>query len=99
MYEELFGSLGLAASAKKLVYGEMLFEMIREKKIRFVIITNDMSEKQKSNLINKCEHNNVPFKYLEDVDSLEFSKRIGKFNIKAVGISDSNFAKLIMQKF
>lgn len=97
MNESILNSLGLASSAKKLIYGEMLFTMIKEEKIRIVLIAHDMSDKQKSNLVNKCHNHDVTYKILEEIDSETLSQRIGKRNIKAVGITDANFAKLIKQ--
>lgn len=99
MHQKLLGSLGLIAKARKLIYGKMLFDMITQGKIRVVIIANDMSDKQKNNLVNKCKNNEVPYHEINDLTSAELSFSIGRHNVKAVGVTDANFAKLIKNTF
>ncbi|ASP28093.1 50S ribosomal protein L7Ae [Spiroplasma corruscae] len=93
--EKLVSSLGIVSSANKLTYGSKLIDKIRENKVSLVIIVTDIGPSQYKKITNKCSFYNVKY-YDNLLNGMELSKAIGKDNIKAVGIQDSNFIKLIL---
>lgn len=96
MTEKLLNALGLASSGKKMFYGEKLLDLIKQNKVRFVIISTDMGESQKKKFLNKCNFYNVPYNN-EIIDSTQLCKAMGLNNVKAVGFNDDNIIKLITQ--
>ncbi|QEH61726.1 putative 50S ribosomal protein L7Ae [Spiroplasma chinense] len=95
--QELLNALGMAASANKLVSGETLFKKITKSKICLVLTVSDMGQSQLKKINDKCKFYEVEiFNGLFDTD--ELNKAIGKDNVKAIGIEDRNFKKLILSK-
>ncbi|AGR41027.1 L7Ae/L30e/S12e/Gadd45 family ribosomal protein [Spiroplasma taiwanense] len=94
--QKLLNSLGLASSASKLVYGEKLFENIKQKKIGLVLTTSDMGISQLKKINNKCVFYKI--KIINNLfNSEQLNQAIGKKNIKSIGISDRNFIKLVLK--
>ncbi len=92
--KSLLNCLGMASSANKLVYGEQLFKKIQQRKIKLVLTTSDMGKSQLKKINDKCSfYDTEIINGLFDSD--ELNKSVGRKNVKAVGLEDINFIKLI----
>lgn len=94
---KLLTTLGMVSSAKKLIFGEKLFEKIKKNKIKIVLTVSDMGISQLKKINDNCKFHNVLI-YNGLFDTHQLNQAIGKKNIKAVGIEDINFYKLINNK-
>lgn len=91
----LLSNIGLAQRARKIISGESLMNSIRSQKVSFVIVATDASDRTKKQYTTKCAYYNIEMKILFTIDQL--SKAIGKHNRVAIGIADSQFAKMIIE--
>ncbi len=89
MDNQIKGTLGLCARARKLSTGSTLIEDIRKQRVFFVIIATDASDNTKKKISDKCKFYNI--EYVEKYQSEEISNAIGKANRMAVGIMDKGF--------
>ena len=92
--DEILSLLGLSMRAGRLLYGENLIDNMG--KVKLLFLGKDASEKTKERFIRKCRYYEIPV--LEDYDSEELSKAIGKRNVKIIGITDEGFAKSVLSK-
>ena len=96
MNKQCLSALGLAQKAGKIVYGEKVLEMVRANQVYLVLVANDASANTKKKLLDKTKFYNV--KCFEVVDSQTLSKAVGKIARMYLGITDANFAKMILNK-
>ncbi|AHI52739.1 L7Ae/L30e/S12e/Gadd45 family ribosomal protein [Spiroplasma culicicola] len=94
--QDLLNVLGLASSANKLISGETLFKKIIKNKIKLVLTVKDMGASQLKKINDKCAFYQVPI-YNGLIDTIQLNQAIGKNNVKAIGIEDINFVKLILK--
>lgn len=86
--------LGLASKAGRLVSGEdVVRNSIKQKKVKFIIISEDASENTKKRFLNAAEFYKVPVAIWGQKERLGFS--IGKSERSVVGICDQGFEKSI----
>ena len=92
----LRGMLGFAMRAGKVTIGtEMVFNAMRQGKIKLVLISAAASERTKKTISNKCEFYKVNTVTV-DADTAELGRLLGKtYAPSAVGITDDGFAREI----
>ncbi|QBQ07580.1 putative 50S ribosomal protein L7Ae [Spiroplasma gladiatoris] len=95
--KDLLNALGLVANARQIVSGEILFKKIQQQKIKLVLTTSDMGKSQLKKINDKCNYYNIAI-FNGLIDSDQLNKAIGRMNIKAIGIENSNFTKLVLSK-
>ena len=98
-FERVIKLLGLAARARKLVYGTpMVCEALQKgKNVYFVFRASGVAENTRKRLNDKCLYYKVQ---LIDVplDTAEFARRLGKDgDIAAVALTDVSFAEGIQK--
>ena len=94
--EKIFGMLGLARGAGKLIYGsDAAVNAVRSGKAKAVILAADASDRTKKLMRNKCASFETPLFEVE-AGCEELGKKLGKSGISVLGISDINFAKAII---
>lgn len=94
--EKIFGMLGLARRAGKLIYGsDAAVNAVRSGKAKAVILAADASDRTKKLMRNKCASFEMPLFEVE-AGCEELGKKLGKSGISVLGISDINFAKAII---
>ena len=70
------GLIGLAARARKIVFGtDACVEQINKKNIKLTIVAEDASERTIKNIQSKCTENNIPFYTILTIEKI--SKSIG----------------------
>jgi ribosomal protein L7Ae-like RNA K-turn-binding protein len=88
--------LGLAKRAGKVVSGtDGVVNSVRYGKAGVVILAKDASENTKKQIRDKCNSFNVPL--IDTALRDELSHSIGAENAAAVAVSDTNFAKAILE--
>src|SRR5699024_444874 len=86
--------LGLAARARKIATGEeLIIKEIQTNRAKLVLLANDISERSKKTLTNKCNYYKVP--YIEVDDRYTLGNAISKGERVAIAIADQGFAKKI----
>ena len=94
MENKVFSYMGFAAKARKLVTGyNTCVYMMEKKKIRLLIITEDLSENSVKKMMSAAEKHRVPCKRFSTREQL--SKITGNVDKGIYGITDENFAKVI----
>ncbi len=92
--KRVFGLLGIAMKAGKIACGtESVTETIERGKANLVMISEDASDKSKTNMKFLCNKNNI--KIIEFGTIEEISKAIGKQNKSVVSIKDKNLGEEI----
>lgn len=92
-------ALGLAKKAGKISFGtDLVCENIRNRKTKYVLLVCDASENTKKKIENCCDY------YGADLIEINITKEdlgiaIGKYDTACVSINDTNFIKLLEQKF
>ena len=94
MNDELLQLLGLIYKAKKLVLGEEILNNL--KKVKVMIIADDISEKSRLRYEKKANSYQIPI--INGFDSKQLSEALGKNNVKTIGIIDEGFAKTALNK-
>ena len=92
--DNILSLLGLAYRAKKMYLGEANLENI--KKIYYLFIAKDASDKTKERYLKKCSYYNIPYNMNYSYEQL--SQAIGKRNVKIIGINDKGFGSSILKK-
>ena len=93
---KVYGLLGLATKAGKIVFGtESCLDMIAKRKLKLIIVAEDSSERTINNFKEKCVQNNIDFYVFGNKDDI--SRAIGKTNKTVVGIKDKNLAGAIQK--
>lgn len=94
--DRLYGLLGLATRAGKMVFGtEACKSSIEKKKVKLLIVATDASERTKKSFYEICEEFNVPMCEKLTIESI--SNSIGKGNKAVIGITDINFSKEMLK--
>ncbi len=94
MENKVLSYLGFAAKARKLVTGyNTCIYMMEKKKIRLLILAEDLSENSVKKMASAAEKYNVPCKIYGAGEQL--SKITGNAGKGIFGITDENFAKVI----
>lgn len=94
MDNKLFGMLGLAKRARKIVSGESVIHAIQNKSAHIVLISQEASENTIKKIKDKCQYYNITFRF---VDESVLNSAIGEYNRKAIAITDEGMSKKIMQ--
>ena len=90
--DKVLQNIGLAYKARKTILGEEVLDRFEE--IKLLIIASDISEKSKERYLKKCHYYNV--NYIDNYNSADISKSLGKCNIKIVGLIDEGFVRTIL---
>ena len=86
--------LGFAAKARKLVTGyNTCIYMMEKKRIRLLILTEDLSENSVKKMVSAAEKHRVPCKIYGTREQL--SNITGNVDKGIYGVTDDNFAKVI----
>lgn len=96
MINKVYGLLGLAARARKVVSGtDACIQEIKKNGIKLLIVAEDASEKTKKNFQFYCKNSGIPIYIFGNIE--ELSKTIGKSNKAIIGIKEENFSKEIVR--
>ncbi len=95
MTNKIMQFLGLASRARKVVTGETIFNVIRSKEAKLVIIGSDASENTQKKIIDKCTFYQVDYLVFGSIQDL--SNAIGKNNRVAIAIVDTGFSKKLKE--
>ncbi len=96
MKNKVFGMIGLAQRAGKILSGEFSTENAVKKSIAcLVIVACDASENTKKLFLDKCSYYEIPVRIYGTKN--ELGKAIGKEFRASVAITDPNFAAQIMK--
>lgn len=84
--------VGLAYRARKCSTGEsIIVKDIQQRKVKLLLIANDIAEQTKKKFLDKCKTYEVP--YIEVDDRFTLAQAIGKSERVAIAILDEGFAK------
>ena len=97
MKDKVLNYLGLAAKGRLLVngYNTCVF-MIDKRKIRLLVIAEDLSENSLKKMTALAERKNVPYRIYGKM--AELSHIPGKTDSGIFGVTDENLAKVISEK-
>lgn len=89
--------MGFAAKARKLAtgYNTCLF-MMEKKKLRLLILAEDLSENSKEKMINVAKQYKLPYREYGKIENL--SHMTGTEGKGIFGLTDDNFAKVILSE-
>ena len=94
MENKVLSYLGFAAKARKLVTGyNTCIYMMEKKKIRLLVLAEDLSENSVKKMVSAAEKHKVPCKIYGAGEQL--SRITGNAGKGIFGITDENFAKVI----
>lgn len=94
MNNNYLNMVGLAYRARKCSTGEALIvKDIQAKKVKLLLIANDIAPQTKKKFIDKCNSYHVP--YIEVDDRVTLAQAIGKSERVAIAILDGGFANKI----
>lgn len=92
MNKSYLNLLGIAYRARKCTLGEdLIIKDIQNKKAKIVLIANDISDKTKKKMIDKCTTYEVDYIVVDDRETL--GQAMGKSDRVAIAITDYGFAK------
>ena len=94
--DKVLGYLGLARRARKLIFGEEIFDSFASGKIKILFLANDMSESSFERYNKTCTYYHIPI--IRDYDTLTLNATLGKANIKACALTDHGFAEAIKKE-
>ncbi len=89
--DNFLSNLGLAKKANALLTGELLFKNLA--KVKLLILATDASQKTKERVYKKAHFYNRSV--VEKYSSKELSSAMSLSNRMSIGITDSNFAKML----
>ena len=97
MKDKVLNYLGLAARGRLLVsgYNTCVF-MIDKRKVRLLVIAEDLSENSIKKITGIAERKNVPYRIYGSMR--ELSHKTGKTDSGIFGVTDENLAKVISEK-
>lgn len=89
--------MGFAAKARKLAtgYNTCLF-MMEKKKLRLLILAEDLSENSKEKMINAAKQYKLPYRVYGKIEDL--SHMTGTEGKGIFGLTDDNFGKVILSE-
>ena len=95
--KKMLSYMGLAAKARKIVngYNTCVF-MMEKRRIRLLIIAEDLAENSKKKMISAANKLNVEYRIFGDSD--EMSHMTGTEGKGIFGITDENFANVISKE-
>lgn len=98
-HTDVLKSIGLAARARKVVFGSALtLESVSLKKTVLVLMANDASENTKKRVLRCCVENNTEHQAL-GCDGGTLAHALGKNKpLAVIGITDENLSVLIKSK-
>lgn len=97
MTDKIYGMLGLAVRAGKVVFGsEAASDAVRNQKAHLVILAEDASDRTKKLMNNKCKSFNVPL--FEYGTIMDLGSKLGKKRVSCVAVKDKGFAEEIIRK-
>lgn len=95
--KQIFGALGLAAKAGKIVSGEFSVEkMIKARCAFLTLVAEDASENTKKHFSDMCAYRNIPLRILGSKE--ELGKCIGKEFRASLAVTEQGFAESIKNK-
>ncbi len=95
-YQKLYGLIGLATKASKLVAGtDACIESIENKSVKLILIAEDSSDRTKKIFKEKCNNFNIPIYEICKIEDL--SKACGKTNKAVIGIKEKGFVESIIK--
>lgn len=87
--------MGFAAKARKLVTGyNTCIYMMEKRRVKLILITEDLSENSVKKMVSAARNYAVPYRIYSDKATL--SHITGNVDKGIYGITDENFAKVIM---
>lgn len=93
-YQKIYGLIGLATKAGKLVAGaEACLEEIEKKTVKLILMATNASDRTKKTFKEKCKEKKIPIYELTTME--ELSSAIGKNNKAVIGIKDKGFGTAI----
>ena len=96
MENKVFSYMGFAAKARKLVTGyNTCVYMMEKRKIRLLILAEDLAENSVKKMISAAEKHRVSYKIFGTKEQL--SQITGNVDKGIYGITDENFANVISQ--
>ncbi len=96
MNNRVYGMIGLATKARKIVSGEFSTEKaVKEQKACLVIVASDSSDNTKKLFSDKCAYYDVPYRIFGTKSELGMA--MGKEFRASVAVTDPNFATQIMK--
>lgn len=94
---KVFSYLGFAAKSRNLVTGyNTCLMMMERKKLRLLIVAEDVSENTIKKMRQKCLTSSIEFRIFGNSD--ELSRITGNSGKGIFGITDSHFAKIIVKE-
>ncbi|MCQ2550596.1 MAG: ribosomal L7Ae/L30e/S12e/Gadd45 family protein [Clostridia bacterium] len=95
--EKIYSLLGFCAKSRNLItgYNSCIFSM-NKRKIKLIIIAEDLADNSKEKIIKACEKNEVKYFIISTMERL--SKVTGKENCGIFGITEENFAQAISKE-
>ncbi len=99
MIDKVLTLLGFASKAGKLSFGSAkATENIKTKKAKLIIISNDISQKSKKEIVFWAEKSGVPFLILSDTATNTLSNAVGR-NCGILSVNDNSFASAITEEY
>lgn len=94
MENKILSYMGFAAKARKLVTGyNTCIYMMEKRKIRLLILTEDLAENSVKKMVSAAEQHRVSYRIFGSKEQL--SQITGNVEKGIFGITDDNFAKVI----
>ena len=94
--DKIYGILGIAAKAGKIVSGfEAIEESVKKKKVNLIIVAKDTSEKTKKEMRFICDKYGITLIVFGKIK--DNSHSIGKQNRAIIGICDQGLAKRFLE--
>lgn len=99
MENKILTLLGFATRAGKLSFGAAKSEeQIKLKKSYLAVISNDISEKTKKEILFTANKNGVNAIVLENTDTSKLSNAVGR-NCGVISVNDKSFASAITEEY
>lgn len=97
MRKKVDSYLGFAAKSRSLISGYYTcLHSIKQKKLKLLILSEDLSENTTNKMIKLSEENGIPSRIYGK--SVELSKATGNRGRGVFGITDKNFADIILKE-
>ncbi len=94
MQTKVYGLIGIARRARKVVMGESVITAIQNKNAKVVLISEEASANTKKKISDKCQYYNITFCFVDDI---LLNQSLGEFNKKVIAITDEGMSKKIVQ--